>query len=114
MFNFPESWKILLDYDVITAVPSKHFLTNNRVPSIVYFPVPLGALQQIGTSDMNLKTAQVTSNLDNLIHNKKRTFLTTSHACNNSYQHYQSCENPYVVLQVTYAASKCAMKSKIL
>ena len=35
--------------------------------------------------------------------------------CENLYQYYnKSHENPYQVLQVTWAASECAMKSRIL
>ena len=31
----------------------------------------------------------------------------------NPYQYYKSRENPYQVLQVTHAASECAIKSKV-
>jgi len=34
-------------------------------------------------------------------------------SCENPYQYYKSRENPYQVLQVTHAASECAMKSKV-
>ena len=43
---------------------------------------------------------------------KSRVFYCKS--CNMSlYQYYKSHENPYQVLQVTCAASECAMKSKV-
>ena len=34
-------------------------------------------------------------------------------SCENPYQYYKSCENLYLVLQVTCAASECAMKLKV-
>ena len=44
---------------VLSATPSAHFLTNDRVLLIVRTPAPFSALQQVGTSDMSLKTVRV-------------------------------------------------------
>ena len=44
---------------VLSATPSAHFLTNDGVLLIVRTLAPFSALQQVGTSDMSLKTVQV-------------------------------------------------------
>ena len=36
-----------------------YFLTNNRVPSIAHSPALSSILQQLGSSDMSLKTVHV-------------------------------------------------------